>query len=223
VEGTRCAEGPARRLLRRLALDALSELCVADRAMLEAFASSPQTGRRMCSVRAMRRHSRVPSSPVALRLAAPGVTKTPARQRLFADASRSEALFRTLEHRHGLRTRFDAPELAHGACLARLAWCREQHHHVAIGALEPADGNQGSVEQCAVAERHATLALAYTAYAAAPLRCGRRVSQRQPRQAWRRPTRRAPSAALPAKPSRRMRDAGAVPGAPWYARSLHRT
>jgi putative transposase len=103
------------------------------------------------------------SKPVALLVAALGVTKTHARPHVSNDNLFSEAQFKTLKYRPAFPERFGSIQDARAHCHAFFSWYNTQHHHAGLGLLTPADVHHGLAEQ-RLATRATVLSTAYAAH-----------------------------------------------------------
>lgn len=93
------------------------------------------------------RGSSMKSKPVAMLLADLGVTKTHSRPHVSNDNPYSEAQFKTLKYRPDFPERFGSPEDARGFHRDFFDWYNNEHHHVGLGLLTPADVHFGRAEQ----------------------------------------------------------------------------
>jgi len=162
------------------------------------------------------RGSSMKSKPVAFLLADLGVTKTHSRPHVSDDNPFSESHFKTLKYRPDFPERFGEIEDARAHCADFFGWYNEEHHHVALGMLTPADVHDGLVEQ-RVAERQAVLD---TAYAVHPERFphGRPITPRPAREVWINKPSVAPGAPVVGETrSDRSRVASGVTGAALYS------
>jgi putative transposase len=158
------------------------------------------------------RGSSMTSKPVAFLLADLGVTKTHSRPHVSDDNPFSEAHFKTLKYRPDFPDRFGEVEDARAHCRDFFLWYNDEHHHVGLGMLTPADVHYGRAEQ-RVVERQRVLDAAFEKH---PERFpqGRPVAQLPPREVWINKPRQAPGAALAGEPPRdRARVASDVTGA----------
>jgi putative transposase len=103
------------------------------------------------------------SKPVALLLAALGVTKSHSRPKVSNDNPYSESQFKTLKHHPTFPDRFGSLEDARGFCQRFFGWYNVEHRHAGIGLLTPADVHTGRAEQITLA-RGAVLDAAYDAH-----------------------------------------------------------
>lgn len=158
------------------------------------------------------RGSSMTSKPVAFLLADMGVTKTHSRPHVSDDNPFSEANFKTLKYRPDFPDRFGEIEDARAHCRDFFIWYNDDHHHVGLGMLTPADVHYGRAEQ-RVAERQRVLDVAFERHPERFPR-GRPVAQLPPREVWINKPRQAPGAALAGEPpSDRARVASDVTGA----------
>ncbi len=72
-----------------------------------------------------------------------GVTKSFSRPRVSNDNPFSEAHFKTLKYRPEYPGRFDDLRHAEAHCRDFFAWYNDQHHHVGLGLMTPADVHHG--------------------------------------------------------------------------------
>ncbi|MBL8911433.1 MAG: IS3 family transposase [Archangium sp.] len=93
------------------------------------------------------RGSSMTSKPVALLMADLGVTKTHSRPHVSDDNPFSEAQFKTLKYRPDFPERFGAIEDARSFCRDFFDWYSNEHHHVSLGLLTPADVHYGRADQ----------------------------------------------------------------------------
>jgi putative transposase len=160
------------------------------------------------------------SKSVAFMMADLGVTKTHSRPHVSDDNPFSEAHFKTLKYRPGFPSRFGEIEDARGHCGDFFDWYNDEHHHVALGMLTPADVHHGLVER-RVAERQAVLDAAFAAHPERFPR-GRPVSHRPAREVWINKPLEAPGAPVAGETRRdRSRDAGGVTGASSHSADVH--
>ena len=159
------------------------------------------------------RGSSMTSKPVAFLLADLGVTKTHSRPHVSDDNPFSEAHFKTLKYRPDFPERFGEIEDARGFCGDFFPWYNDEHHHVALAMLTPADVHHDLVEQ-RVAERQAVFAAAYAAHPERfPRGCP--TATRPAREVWINKPTTAPGAPVAGETrSDRSRDASGVTGAP---------
>jgi putative transposase len=85
----------------------------------------------------------MPSTPVALWLAALGVTKTHRRPQVSHDHPDAEAQFKTLEYRPNFPARFGSLEDARAFCQPFVGWDNTEPRPAGIGMLTPAMGHDG--------------------------------------------------------------------------------
>jgi putative transposase len=85
------------------------------------------------------RGSAMTSKTVAMLLADLGVTKTHSRPHVSNDNPYSEAQFKTLKYHHDYPSRFGSRQDAHTWATAFFDWYNNQHHHMGIALLTPAD------------------------------------------------------------------------------------
>lgn len=93
------------------------------------------------------RGSSMKSKPVAMLLADLGVTKTHSRPHVSNDNPYSESQFKTLKYRPNFPERFGSPEDARGFHRDFFDWYNNEHHHVGLGLLTPADVHFGRGEE----------------------------------------------------------------------------
>jgi putative transposase len=159
------------------------------------------------------RGSSMTSKPVAFLLADLGVTKTHSRPHVSDDNPFSEAHFKTIKYRPDFPDRFGEIEDARGFFSDFFPWYNDEHHHVGLGMLTPADVHLDRLEQ-RIVDRQRVLDAAFAAH---PERFpqGRPLAASPPREVWINKPRQAPGAAVAGEPhSDRARDAAAVTGAP---------
>lgn len=89
------------------------------------------------------RGSSMTSKPVAFLLADLGVTKTHSRPHISNDNPFSEAHFKTLKYRPNFPDSFGCIQDARGFLGDFFHWYNQEHHHVALGLLTPADVHFG--------------------------------------------------------------------------------
>lgn len=89
------------------------------------------------------RGSSMKSKPVAFLLADLGVTKSHSRPHVSDDNPFSEAQFKTLKYRPDFPERFGSIEDARSHCRAFFPWYNDEHRHVGIARLTPADVHHG--------------------------------------------------------------------------------
>lgn len=109
------------------------------------------------------RGSSMKSKPVAMLLADLGVTKTHSRPHVSNDNPYSESHFKTLKYRPDFPERFGSLEDARGFHRDFFDWYNNEHHHVGLGLLTPADVHFGRGEQRREA-RSLVLAAAHRAH-----------------------------------------------------------
>jgi putative transposase len=166
------------------------------------------------------RGSSMTSKSVAFLLADLGVTKTHSRPHVSDDNPFSEAQFKTLKYRPDFPGRFGEIEDARAFGADFFPWYNDEHHHLALGMLTPADVHHGLVEQ-RVAERQVVLDAAFDAHPERFPR-GRPMAARPAREVWINKPREAPGAPVAGEtPSDRSRDAGGVTGASLHGVAAH--
>src|SRR5262245_33803223 len=94
-----------------------------------------------------KQESAMTSKPVALLLADLGVTKTHARPYVSNDNPFSEAQFKTLKYRPTFPARFGSIQDVPAYCHAFFIWYNNEHHHLSLGLLTPADVHHGFAEE----------------------------------------------------------------------------
>jgi len=92
-----------------------------------------------------------------------GVTKSFSRPRVSNDNPFSEAHFKTLKYRPKYPGRFDDLRHAEVHCRDFFAWYNDQHHHVGLGLMTPADVHHG-LAPAKTRARAQTLAGAFEAH-----------------------------------------------------------
>jgi putative transposase len=109
------------------------------------------------------RGSSMTSKPVALLLAALGVTKTHSRPQVSNDHPYSEAQFKTLKYRPDFPERVGSLEAARAFCQPFFRWYNTEPRHAGIGMLTPEMVHDGRAPQV-MAARAQTLQAAFDAH-----------------------------------------------------------
>ncbi len=91
-----------------------------------------------------------------------GVTQSLSRPRVSDDNPFSEAQFKTLKYHPGFPGRFEGPEVATGYCRSFFPWYNDEHPHLGIAMLTPADVHFGQASAI-LATRQNVLDVAYEA------------------------------------------------------------
>jgi putative transposase len=92
-----------------------------------------------------------------------GVNKSHSRPHVSDDNPYSEAQFRTLKYRPGYPDRFGSLVDARQWCERFFTWYNQQHHHMALALLTPADVHYGRSEE-KLAQRQLVLQQAFAAH-----------------------------------------------------------
>ena len=103
------------------------------------------------------------ANPIVILLADLGVTKSHSRPHTSDDNPYSEAQFKTLKYHPGYPKQFGCLSDARGWCRAFFDWYNNDHHHMGLGLLIPADVHHGRTAQV-LARRQATLQKAYASH-----------------------------------------------------------
>lgn len=128
------------------------------------------------------RGSPMKSKVVGELLADLGVAKSHSRPRVSNDNPYSESQFKTLKYQPGFPERFDSAAHARWHGQDFFGWYNEEHHHVGLAMMTPADVHFGRVDQI-VATKQAALD---GAYARTPHRFpnGPPCAKRPPVEVW---------------------------------------
>jgi putative transposase len=140
------------------------------------------------------------SKPLIGLLSKLDIARTHSRPHISNDNPFSEAHFKTLKYRPDFPDRFGEVEDARAHCRDFFLWYNDEHHHVGLGMLTPADVHYGRAEQ-RVVERQRVLDAAFEKHPERFPR-GRPVAQLPPREVWINKPRQAPGAALAGEPLR---------------------